>query len=529
MPSVIPDKISDFEMNITNKQNTTPQPIKFAGDVEARIDKFFLLIAAFWTIVILVAFELNYRQASDSAMAIAQASLLESYHKDLVYRRWAAIHGGVYVPVDSDTPPNPYLDKITERDIETPSGKRLTLMNPAYMTRQVQELAEKQYGHKGHITSLKPLRPENAPDEWESKALLAFEQGQKEISSFGNIGDKTYLRFMRPFVVEQSCLKCHGFQGYKVGDIRGGISVSTPWEPIRKTLFSQMRLASFEYGGIWFLGILGLLGGRRSIKKHLSERKIAEAALRESERKLLHAQKLESLGMMAGGIAHDFNNQLAVVLGNLELALMDLPADSVVGSSIKNAIQAANRSAELSRQMLTYSGSAFYVTTDLDLSALLDKQADMFRSAISTNITLNLQINKCLPLIRGDADQILRLVMNLVVNASEAIGDQHGEVTLATDVMDCDAEYLSRSRPEDKPGPGRFVFLEITDTGCGMDSWTLDRLFDPFFSTKFWGRGLGMAEVIGIIKGHHGAIVVESESGKGTTIRGLFPVLGSAG
>jgi DNA-binding response OmpR family regulator len=260
------------------------------------------------------------------------------------------------------------------------------------------------------------------------------------------------------------------------------------------------------------------------LRNEISKRKRLEDERMEMERKLLQARKLESLAIMAGGIAHDFNNQLAVVLGNLELALMDRVLDPKAREQIENAITAAKRSAELSRQMQIYAGNTLYDAVDLDLNELLNKKPSLLQLCVSKYANLNLDIYSKLPPIKGDADQILRLVMNLVVNASEAIGDQHGEVTLATGVMDCDAEYLSRSRPEDKPGPGRFVFLEITDTGCGMDSWTLDRLFDPFFSTKFWGRGLGMAEVIGIIKGHHGAIVVESESGKGTTIRVLFPV-----
>ena len=143
---------------------------------------------------------------------------------------------------------------------------------------------------------------------------------------------------------------------------------------------------------------------------------------------------------------------------------------------------------------------------------------------VSGHVSLKFQVRGALPHIKGDEDQINRLVMNILINASEAIGDNHGEVKLSTGVVDCDETYLNHSRLEDKPEPGRFVFLEVSDTGCGMDAETLRKLFDPFFSTKFTGRGLGMAEVIGVIKGHRGAIVVESEVGKGTTLRVLFPV-----
>ena len=260
-----------------------------------------------------------------------------------------------------------------------------------------------------------------------------------------------------------------------------------------------------------------------AVVRNITERKRLEEENLEMERKLLHSQKLESLAVMAGGIAHDFNNQLAVVLGNLELALMDLAPDSVVRPSIMNAIQAAKRSAELSRQIQTYTGNTFYYPVDLDLNELLNTNPIPLKLRVSRNVTLNLESYNTLPPIKGDPDQIQCLVTNILVNASEAVGDKNGEVRLSTGVIDCDAEYLSRSRLEEKPEPGRFVFLEVTDTGCGMDSDTQRRLFDPFFSTKFWGRGLGMSKVIGITKGHHGAIIVDSEVGKGTTIRVLFP------
>ena len=261
---------------LSSEIKTMNSPTKVVGDVQTRINRFILLIAAFWTIVILAVAGLQYREAYSSAMATARAGLFHSYNKELVFRGWAAHHGGVYVPVTPDTPPNPYLANIPERDITTPSGKQLTLMNGAYMTRQVQELGEKKFGHKGHTTSLKPLRPENAPDEWEREVLLDFERGKKEAFSLAPIGNETYLRLMLPHVVEPDCLKCHLTQGYKVGDIIGGISISTPWKPVEQALFAQIRNETMTYGGIWLLGILGLALGRSSVKHQLSERKEAE-------------------------------------------------------------------------------------------------------------------------------------------------------------------------------------------------------------------------------------------------------------
>ncbi len=264
------------------------------------------------------------------------------------------------------------------------------------------------------------------------------------------------------------------------------------------------------------------------LRSEISERKRLENERLEIERKVLHAQKLESLGVMAGGIAHDFNNLLMVVLGNLGLALEDLPLDSEARQDVENAIQAAERSAELSRQMLIYTGSILNSPVALDLNEWLNRNSVLLKLGVSEQVTLNLAIGNALPPIRVDADQIQRLIMNILINASEAIGDKNGEVRLSTGVMDCNEGYLSHSRVEIKPEPGRFVFLDISDTGCGMDLETLRKVFDPFFTTKFTGRGLGLAEALGIVKGHRGALIVDSQIGKGTSVRVLFPALQEA-
>jgi two-component system, cell cycle sensor histidine kinase and response regulator CckA len=272
-----------------------------------------------------------------------------------------------------------------------------------------------------------------------------------------------------------------------------------------------------------FISPEGNILGFHGVTRDITERKKAEHDRLDLERKLLHAQKLESLTMMAGGIAHDFNNQLAIVLGNLELALTNQNLDSSTLKKISNAVEGAKQSAELSRQMQIYTGTTLHYPVELDLNELLNSHQSLLNSTVSKQVTLRLELYNKLPSIKGDLDQILRLVMNIVVNASEAIGDQDGGVTIRTGVMDCDESYLRHSRLAEKPASGRFVFLEFTDTGCGMETEVQHKLFDPFFTTKFWGRGLGMPEVLGTMKGHHGAIMVDSKLGKGTLIRVLFP------
>ena len=260
------------------------------------------------------------------------------------------------------------------------------------------------------------------------------------------------------------------------------------------------------------------------IARDITERKRAEQERLELERRLLHAQKLESLGVMAGGIAHDFNNLLMAVLGNLDLSLQDLSPVSSARPSIEQALQAAKRAADVTRQILAYSGKGYFLVGDMNLSELVNENAHMLRTAISRTVTLRLELEENLPPIAADAGQIQQVVMNLITNASEAIGDQAGAVVISTGVMECTDDYLERSSLEEKPTAGRFVWLEVADTGCGMDEPTRQRLFDPFFTTKFTGRGLGMSAVLGIVRGHKGAILVDSEIGRGTTMRVLFPI-----
>lgn len=217
-----------------------------------------LILVAGWTAVIVMGACWHLFEAYQNTLQSAYIEATRSFEKDQVYRRWAAGHGGVYVPVSKETPPNPYLSHIKNRDITTTSGQKLTLVNPAYMTRQAYEIGHKYYGHQNHITSLKPIRPENGPDSWETKALQAVEQGKTEVSEFAKIGGTDYLRLMRPLRTEHSCLKCHATQGYKEGDLRGGISVSVPMEP-RWKLMSLHATAIFimSYGLVWLLGLAG--------------------------------------------------------------------------------------------------------------------------------------------------------------------------------------------------------------------------------------------------------------------------------
>ncbi len=269
-----------------------------------------------------------------------------------------------------------------------------------------------------------------------------------------------------------------------------------------------------------------MFGTRADITAH----KLAEEKRQLLEGKMRHTQKLESLGVMAGGIAHDFNNLLMTILGNADLALQDLPPLSPVRSSLEEIEKTAQRGADLTKQMLAYSGRGAFEVQPLDLSKLVDEMSHLLKSCLSKKAQLTKQMDPELPWIQADAAQMQQVIMNLLTNASDAIGeDKPGIITVSTGALECSEAYLAQSYLPEKPKVGRYVFLEVSDTGCGMDERTKAALFDPFFSTKFIGRGLGLAAVLGIVKGHNGAILFRSEPGEGTTFRVLFPALaGSA-
>ncbi len=246
---------------------------------------------------------------------------------------------------------------------------------------------------------------------------------------------------------------------------------------------------------------------------------------RRLEERLLQSQKLESLGVLAGGIAHDFNNLLVGALGNAGLALMELPPESPVRPLIEEIQKATVRAADLTRQLLSYSGKGRFVLAHLDLARVVQDMSHLLGAVLSERVVIRYDLNESLPSVEADAAQIRQVLMNLVTNASDAIGDRQGVITVSTGVVHADATYLADTFVDDGLAPGRFVSLVVSDTGVGMTPETVTKIFDPFYTTKFVGRGLGLAAVLGILRGHHGAIKVASEPSRGTTFTVLLPAL----
>ncbi|MFN7959343.1 MAG: DUF3365 domain-containing protein [Holophagaceae bacterium] len=245
-----------------------------------------LVLLAAWTAFIGIVLGISEYFDVKEARQIALNRAMDSYHKDLAYRRWASERGGVYAPLDEKTPSNPHLAGRPDRDITTTGGKALTLVNPAYMTRMVHELGEKEYGLKGHITSLNPIRPENAPDAWERKALESFEHGVRNYSEVVRQDGKPILRFMGAFLVEPSCLGCHAQQGYQVGEVRGGISVTVPvGAGVAAIGLSHNDISQLFIVGFWALGSIGIsLWARRLVRSAQEQQAMLDKVEDSSQR-----------------------------------------------------------------------------------------------------------------------------------------------------------------------------------------------------------------------------------------------------
>ncbi len=274
-----------------------------------------------------------------------------------------------------------------------------------------------------------------------------------------------------------------------------------------------------------------LLGTQRTyhaVIRDITAQKRAEVERVTLERQLFQSQKTESLGVLAGGIAHDFNNLLMGVLGHAGLALEQLNPLHPARRNLEAIQKAGLRAADLTRQMLAYSGRGQFVVQTLDLTSQVEEMMHLLEVSLSKTVVLNLDLHRRLPAVSADASQIQQVIMNLMINAAEAIGDASGAITLATGAQHLDTTAMGRMLVGQDAPSGFYVYLEVTDTGCGMDAETLDRIFEPFYTTKFTGRGLGLSAIMGIVRGHKGALRVYSEVGKGTTFKVLLPAAGAS-
>lgn len=296
-----------------------------------------------WSILIVLSLVWNIEVERTGTLEYARIEARTAFEKDVIYRRWNAMHGGVYVPVSKIAQPNPYLN-VYDRDIETTSGKILTKINPAFMARQVYELALKTYGVKGHITSLNPIRPGNAPDLWEAQALKTLQTGVKEVSAIEEIEGERYMRLMRPLLTEKACLKCHAIQGYKLGDIRGGISVSVPMIPLIAIERSHMLILFYVHGLTWLIVLFGIVFGFHLLNLQIKRRQRAEEELRSHE-------KLQGILEMAGAVCHELNQPLQVASGYCELLTMGMDEGDYLYEQVEKIRGQVDRMGQITKKL----------------------------------------------------------------------------------------------------------------------------------------------------------------------------------
>ncbi|GAW67057.1 nucleotide cyclase [Geoanaerobacter pelophilus] len=311
------------------------------------------------------------------------------------------------------------------------------------------------------------------------------------------------------------------------GQVRKGLSTLSPQKPTQ-TMEQALkgpgdavvwhewthRAVFDEHGGITEFQAVG---------QNITERKKAAEERARLEQQMLHAQKMESLGVLAGGVAHDFNNILMAIIGNVDLSLMKIEEASPITANLRNIEKAAMRAADLAKQMLAYSGKGRFVIEKLDLNRLIEKLHPILEPSLPDNAVLTLKLHKPLPVVEADANQMRQILMNLFMNSLEALGESGGEITIRTDDRELDRESLKDLLLGEDMAEGRYVVLEVADTGCGMEKEVLDKVFDPFFTTKFTGRGLGLAAALGIARGHKGGIRITSEPGQGSVFQVLLP------
>lgn len=467
--------------------------------------------------MILVVAWFNHRQIAKTAWIIAVNNARDTYNRDLVYRRWATLQGGVYVPVSGYTPPNPYLSHIPERDITTNGGKELTLVNPAYMTRQVQELGARQYGLKGHITSLRPIRPANIPDDWERKALQTFEDsGVEEIVSIANIDGMQFLRLMHPMITEPGCLKCHAVQGYREGDIRGGISVSVPWKPIEEGITAQRSVLILAYGMIWLIGLGGIGYSGSSIRSLIRKRERAEQDLVIQNEELRVANR-EKDNLMSV-ISHDLRSPFNAILGITGILSRD--ATKMEPQDVQKMVDALQRSSinvyRLLQNLLEWAqiqrGLSVCKPDYFLLKPLIESTIEMISDmAGQKQIHIHPDIPNELD-IYADEQMLSSILRNLLVNAIK-FTPAGGEVHIS-------------AKKTDRNG----IQLIVRDNGIGMNPIIREHIFS--FS-KIQNRtgtsgepssGLGLVIVKEFVDKHNGLIRVESEEAKGTSFILTFPL-----
>lgn len=465
-----------------------------------------------WTVVSAIFTSYTFHLVDQATQAQAHAKAQAAFNKDQSFRRWASMHGGVYVQQTDQTPPNIYLENVPERDIVTPSGKVLTLMNPAYMVRQLNDSFGLLFGVEGHITSLNPLRPENGPDEWERKALMSFEKGNTEAYETVNEGKGQFVRLMRPMKVTQDCLKCHAHQGYKVGDVRGGVSVRLPMAPMLPANRAQKTKSSIIIGLMWLAGLSMILFGSRLLHKNLKEREQMAENLRHAKREAEAANSAKTVFL--ANMSHEIRTPLNGISGMLQL-FQSTDLNEEQSEYANAAIESSKRLTNLLSNVLDLSmvdtGVLELRQEPVNLGDIFHHTKQLFNiNARQSGLKLDFMVDPAIPKnVQADPIRLQQILTNLVGNAIKFT--QAGSVTV-------EAHRLS----DIVAGQCR-VFFSVADTGEGIPDAMLRKAFEPFtqadegYNRTYQGAGLGLAICKRLVTLFDGTLAVSSSPDSGTT------------
>jgi signal transduction histidine kinase/CheY-like chemotaxis protein len=473
-----------------------------------------------WTFLIIVSVIWNLYRNNEEIKERALVEANTIFEHNLAYRRWNTMNGGIYVKVNEKNQPNPFL-VAPDRDLRTVDGQMLTLINPFRMTKQVYDLLKEQspLAAINRTVSLKPLNPANAPDDWERNALILFETKKIDKAyEITKINGESYMRLLRTYSVEKGCLKCHAFQGYKEGDVRGGMSIAIPMKPYYEAAFITQKVIITSHFILWILGSGIIILFTRGLRRY-------QANQRRLEEHLLQSQKMESLGRFACGVAHDFNNLLSAINGFtflLQQSLADKRVNGEILGYVKNISSASKLGKNLTSNLLAFGKKQIVDKKPLRLNKVINNIFEVIKPLISEDINIDLQfIDKELP-IYADQHQIEQVIVNLCTNAKDAMPNG-GDLTIQTDYIVFSEEHIGYifNIPA-----GEYMVINVSDTGTGIDEEILKKIFEPFFSTKDPGRGtgLGLSIVYGIVSEHNGYIDVFTKKSEGTTFKIYLPV-----
>jgi len=490
------------------------------------------------TLLVAISFFWNIQNLEQQIILLAEREARSNWNKDLAFRKWATRHGGVYVKPDERTPPNPYLKHVPDHDVKTTSGMDLTLMNPAYMMSQMSREFEKLYGIKGKITSQILMNPNNKADPWEMEALKKFDQGVKEVLKQTEIDGKPYIRFMRPMIIVEGCLKCHGLLGYKVGDIRGGVSISIPLDTYFQAAQGNRTALLFSHVSLWLIGIAAIviLTWRGLIREQ--DRVRIEELIRLRENQLIQADKMTSLGILVSGVAHEINNPNNFIMVNAPL--LSKIWDDVVPilnqhhaehGDFKLATLSYEKAEEVVPQLLSgiNNGTERIRNIVANLRDFSHQDASREISPVNINdvlastvVLISSQINKStrnfsieyeqeIPSFLGDFQRMEQVAINLISNACQALTDMENAIHVQT-----------KYDPKEQ-----LIQLIVTDEGRGIPQENLGKILDPFFTTNrdFGGTGLGLSVSFSIIVEHQGSLDYFSTEGEGATFIVSLPAI----